>query len=87
MRILSLGVLLRSGNAEHPDDVFDNTTIISWQSGEDDGVKRSFNFGDSGIARTTFDTSRKLKSITVGVTSAHNHWVILSELSIRVLLQ
>ncbi|VDD95057.1 unnamed protein product [Enterobius vermicularis] len=82
-----LGVLLRSGNAEHPDDVFDNTTIISWQSGEDDGVKRSFNFGDSGIARTTFDTSRKLKSITVGVTSAHNHWVILSELSIRVLLQ
>lgn len=77
------GILLRSGNAEHPDDVFDNGTVVRCQQANFADPELLFYFNNDGIAQISFEMAQMLKAVRIEVKSSHDHWAVLSELSIR----
>lgn len=87
-------VLLRSGNAEHPDDQFFNSTVQIHAEKRsdletlnvplsDDGWAIVAEFTQSGKAEASLNTTFVVDALRIVVHSESQNWVILSEIWIK----
>uniref|UniRef100_A0A0N5AIV6 Alpha-1,3-mannosyl-glycoprotein 4-beta-N-acetylglucosaminyltransferase A n=1 Tax=Syphacia muris TaxID=451379 RepID=A0A0N5AIV6_9BILA len=76
-------ILLRSGNAEHPDDTFNNETAVKCVGWDSSQSTFSSNFNNVGVAQVLFNSTTLLRTVMVEVNSNHSHWIVLSELFIN----
>lgn len=81
-----------SGNAEHPSDRFEETTIEIMPEEAGEGVKLNSEgfmqvgfFDENGIAEGDIDwkVMGKLKEMRILVGKSHENWAILSEIFVR----
>nr|AZA15233.1 alpha-1,3-mannosyl-glycoprotein 4-beta-N-acetylglucosaminyltransferase B [Anisakis pegreffii] len=78
------GFIIRSGNPEHPDDKFDNRTVVLTKSGaEGSAFEKLCTFNERGIARHHFAVPTSLQAIRLEVQTNYTNWLLLSELHIR----
>ncbi|VDK43945.1 unnamed protein product [Anisakis simplex] len=78
------GFIIRSGNPEHPDDKFDNRTVVLTKSGaEGSAFEKLCTFNERGIARHHFAVPTSLQAIRLEVQTNYSNWLLLSELHIR----
>ena len=82
MLCLVLGILVRTGNAEHPTDIFDEKTMLTYKSSWRDEFGPRLSFSNHGIARVNFDTPTQIISIRIEVIEDYVNWVVISEIMI-----
>lgn len=78
------GLLVRSGNAEHPGDKVDNNTVILCQSaGSGAQFKEVTEFNERGVARLEFIDPEWLASVRIEMHADYSNWLLISELHIK----
>ncbi|VDM40687.1 unnamed protein product [Toxocara canis] len=78
------GLLIRSGNAEHPDDKLDSSSVILYQGTQtEDKFVELTAFNERGVARYEFDEPRSLRSLRIEMRANYSNWLLISELHIR----
>uniref|UniRef100_A0A915ASC8 Alpha-1,3-mannosyl-glycoprotein 4-beta-N-acetylglucosaminyltransferase A n=1 Tax=Parascaris univalens TaxID=6257 RepID=A0A915ASC8_PARUN len=77
------GLLVRSGNAEHPGDKVDNNTVILCQNAESGTqFKEVTEFNERGVARLEFSSPELLASVRIEMRADYSNWLLISELHI-----
>lgn len=89
------GFTFRSGNAEHPDDIFYNTSVEVLPTDSDpaldsfpktdDGYSVVAWFSQTGAASAVLNTTGTAEALRLVVHTESSNWVILNEIWIRTL--
>ena len=78
-------LVVKSGNDQHPEDIFERNTTISIKLANIDHFQYMGNFDADGIASVTLKTPKLVDSVRIDCHSNSPKWLLVSEIKLQTL--